>query len=93
MAITNKSSVVIKDISKWLVDTSNDILEELNKEVLANTPIDTGYLYSRQHIEKRISKVGQTGSLLNDAPYSGYVEFRNGSLMYQKAILKVKQKY
>lgn len=88
---------LMKELEEFVVDGSNEILDELNKGIISKTPVDTGFLRSRQKITKKISRVGETGEIENDAGYGGWVEYGSATIrehaMYRRTIQELQAKY
>lgn len=97
MTKTKNSKEVTAAIASWIVSESNDILERLNDGASDKTPVDTGFAKSRWAIKQRITKVGQTGVIKNDANYIGWLEYGSDTVdehaMVRRTIQEVQQDY
>lgn len=90
-------NALMKELEEFVVDGTNDILDELNTGIIQKTPVLTGNLRSRQKVTKKISRVGETGEIQNDAEYAGWVEYGSPTVreyaMYRKTIQEMEVKY
>jgi hypothetical protein len=72
--VTTNAKSLMSELNQFVVEESNDLLNELAVGIKRDTPVDTGRAQAGWEITAPISKVGDTGVLNNNVDYVIYLE-------------------
>jgi hypothetical protein len=88
---------ITKAINDWALLHSKSILNRLHTGSAQRTPVDTGTAKNGWKIQNDINILGETGVIINQVPYIGWLEFGTTKMqpnyMVTTTIAEVKRDY
>lgn len=71
---TDSKSKLMQDIEAFVLEETNELLEELYVNIANDTPVDEGEAARSWQLAERVGRIGQTGYIGNDEDYIIYLE-------------------
>lgn len=90
------SNEIQKALNDWIVKQSNLKMQEVVDGVKEKTPVKTGRARDGWQVEQDIKQVGDTGRIVNEVPYIGWLNFgtdrMSGHHMVERTLQEVSKK-